>query len=76
MTETGQLKAFTERRERLEVEKQDAVDAIKDLNQEVKSAGYELPTFNAMIARRKKDRDDVAHADEMLAIYEAEVGSV
>ena len=69
----GQLKALTERRERLEAEKQDAADAIKDLNGEVKSLGYDLPTFNTVIKRRKMDRDKVAEADAILEMYEAEL---
>lgn len=67
----GQLKALTERRERLEAEKQDAADAIKDLNAEVKSLGYDLPTFNTVIKRRKRDRDEVAEEDAMIEMYEA-----
>lgn len=67
----GQLKALTERRERLEAEKQDAADAIKDLNAEVKSLGYDLTTFNTVIKRRKMDPDKVAEADAILEMYEA-----
>lgn len=67
----GQLKALTERRERLEAEKQDAADAIKDLNAEVKSLGYDLPTFNTVIKRRKRNRDEVAGEDAMIEMYEA-----
>jgi len=67
----GQLKALTERRERLEAEKQDAADAIKDLNGEVKSLGYDLTTFNTVIKRRKRNRDEVAGEDAMIEMYEA-----
>ena len=70
----GQLKAFTERRERLEAEKQDRADDIKELNAEIKGAGYDIKPFNQMIARRKLDRDAVAEGDAVLAMYEAEVG--
>jgi uncharacterized protein (UPF0335 family) len=74
MNNDGKLKAFTERRERLEAEKQDISDAIKDLSNEIKSAGYDLKPFNQMIARRKLDRAAVVEADTILAIYEDEVG--
>lgn len=68
--DNGQLRAFVERRERLEAEKQDAADAIKELNAEIKSFGYDLPTFNKAIARRKLDRDTVAEQDATLEMYE------
>lgn len=74
-TTDGKLKAFTERRERLEAEKQDRADDIKALNAELKGEGYDLPTFNKMIARRKLDRAAVVEADTVLALYEDEVGS-
>jgi uncharacterized protein (UPF0335 family) len=76
MSNDSQLKAFTERRERLEAEKQDALDAIKDLNAELKSSGYDLKVFNTMIARRKKDRNEVAEADAMLKQYELNLEGV
>jgi len=74
MNNDGKLKAFTERRERLEAEKQDISDAIKDLSNEVKSAGYDLKQFNQMIARRKLERDEVELGDALLKMYEREVG--
>jgi len=76
MTNDNQLKALVERRERLEAEKADAAEAIKELNAEVKAMGYDLPIFNTVIARRKKDRDAVAEADAVLEMYEAALGDV
>ena len=72
MTEDPQLRQLIERRERLEAVKADAAEDIKELNAEVKGMGYELPIFNAVIARRKKDRDEVDHFDAMLRTYETE----
>lgn len=73
MTDNAQLTAYVERRERLESVKADAADDIKELNAEVKSFGYDLPTFNTVIARRKKSRDDVAEADALLDTYETAI---
>lgn len=70
----GQLKALTERRERLETEKQDAADAIKELNAEVKAMGFDLPIFNKVIARRKLDRETRDEQDATLDLYEAALG--
>ena len=76
MTNDNQLKALVARRERLEAEKADAAEAIKELNAEVKAMGYDLPIFNIVIARRKKDRDAVAEADAVLEVYEAALSGV
>lgn len=70
-----ELRAHVERRERLLAQKQDILDDIKEHGAEIKSAGYDMPAFNAVIARRKKERDDVNHADAMIETYETALGS-
>jgi len=66
------IKQYIERRQRLEAEKQDAADNIKELNAEIKGNGHDLRAFNLVIARAKRDRDDVSHEDTMVKIYEDE----
>ena len=68
------LLQLVERCERLEAEKADVAEAIKELKAEVKGHGYDLKPFNAVIARRKKDRDEVLNEDAMLEMYEAALG--
>lgn len=74
MSDTTQIKSLIERRERLEAEKQDKLDDIKELNAEIKSAGHDLKAFNIVIARRKRDRDDLENEKAMVEMYEAEMG--
>ena len=74
MTDTTQIKALIERRERLEAEKQDKADDIKELNAEVKGLGHDMKAFNIVIARRKRDRDDLLNEEAMVELYEDALG--
>lgn len=51
----GQLRALLERRERLEEEKATIGEDIKELNAEVKGAGFDMKAFNEMVKLRKLD---------------------
>jgi uncharacterized protein (UPF0335 family) len=67
----AQLRAIIERIERLEVEKQDAAEAQKDVYAEAKGDGYDTKIIRKVIARRKRDRDDLAEEEAILEVYEA-----
>lgn len=67
----AQLRAIIERIERLESEKQDAADAQKDAYAEAKGDGYDTKIIRKVIARRKRDRDDLAEEEAILEVYEA-----
>jgi uncharacterized protein (UPF0335 family) len=67
----AQLRAIIERIERLESEKQDAADAQKDVYAEAKGDGYDTKIIRKVIARRKRDRDDLAEEEAILEVYEA-----
>ncbi|MCH4543172.1 GapR family DNA-binding domain-containing protein [Ochrobactrum sp. A-1] len=51
----GQLRAFLERRERLEEEKATIGEDIKELNAEIKASGFDMKAFNEMVKLRKMD---------------------
>lgn len=70
----AQLKSLVERRERLEAEKKAATDDIAELGKEIKGLGYDMPTFNAIIARRKQGSDKTAERDSLIDTYEAALG--
>jgi len=67
----AELRAFIERIERLEAEKQDAADGQKEVYAEVKGRGYDTKIIRKVIARRKRDRQDLAEEAAILEIYEA-----
>jgi uncharacterized protein (UPF0335 family) len=51
----GQLRAFIERIERLEEEKQTIADDIKDVYAELKGTGFETKAVRTIVRLRKKD---------------------
>lgn len=71
-----ELRQFIERIERLEVEKQEAVDAQKEVYAEAKGRGYDTKVLRKVIALRKRDRDDVAEEEAILEMYKAALGMI
>lgn len=69
-----ELRAFVERIERLAAEKQDAADAQKEVYAELKGRGYDAATIRKVVARRKRERDDLAEEDAILGLYEETLG--
>ena len=74
-TNPEQLRAFIERIERLEAEKKDIADQIKEVKAEAKGQGYDVSVITAIVRRRKKSRDDVAEQDAILELYETALGA-
>lgn len=70
-----QLRQFIERIERMEAEKADAMEAIKEIYAEAKGNGFDVPVMRKVIARRKRDRDDLAEEAAILDTYEAALGA-
>ena len=71
---SADLRAFIERRERLEEAKAEAVTDIKELNMEVKAKGYDLRTFNEMIRLRAMDVDKRNEREALRNTYGAALG--
>lgn len=69
-SDDGQLRSIVERLERMEAERQDAADGIKDIYTEAKSNGFDAGVLRKVVARRKRDRDAVAEEDSILDLYE------
>ena len=71
-----ELREYTERHERIEAQKQECSEMQKELKAEMKGKGYDMPAFTAVLARRKKDRDEVADLDAKIDLYEATLEGV
>ena len=69
-----ELRQFIERYERLEAEKADIAEAQKDVMAEAKGRGYDTKVLRAIIAKRKKDADDLAEFEAIQEMYEAALG--
>lgn len=70
----GQLKAFIERVERLEEEKQTVADDIKDVFAEMKGVGFDTKAVRSIIKLRKKDSAEREEEQAILDMYLSALG--
>lgn len=68
------LKSFIERVERLEEEKAELQEDIKEVMAEAKAVGFDTPTMRKIIKLRKMDPEKRREADELLELYKAAIG--
>lgn len=68
--EGAELRQIIERIERLNEEKQQAADLSKEVFAEAKGRGYDTAILRKVIARRKRDRDDLAEEQAVIEMYE------
>ncbi|GLT08012.1 hypothetical protein GCM10007928_02430 [Sulfitobacter porphyrae] len=71
---SNELRQFIERIERLEAEKKDIADQIKEVFGEAKSRGYLVMAIRKIIALRKRDKDDVAEEEAVIQMYKEALG--
>ena len=70
----GRLKAFIERVERLEEEKKNVGDDIKEVFSEAKGSGYDTKIMRKIIALRKIDAAKRHEEEEILDLYLSALG--
>jgi uncharacterized protein (UPF0335 family) len=70
----GQLRAFIERVERLEEEKQSLADDIKEVCAEMKGTGFDTKAVRTIVRLRKKDQAERQEEEAMLDLYKAALG--
>ncbi|KUJ78519.1 hypothetical protein AVO44_12445 [Ruegeria profundi] len=70
----GELRQFVERIERLELEKKDIADQIKEVYSESKSRGYDVKALRSIISLRKRDKDDIAEQEAVIEMYKEILG--
>lgn len=68
------LLAFIDRIERLEGEKAELADDIKDVYAEAKGVGFEPKIIRKLISMRKKEVEKRREEEEMIALYKAAIG--
>ena len=67
-------RAFIERVERLEEEKQSLADDIKEVYAEMKGTGFDTKAVRTIIRLRKKDQAERQEEEAMLDLYKAALG--
>ena len=69
----GALYSFVERLERLDEERQSAVDDMKEVRAEAKGEGFDTKILGQVLRRRKMDSAERMENDSMLELYEEAV---
>lgn len=65
----GQLRAIVERIERLEEEKKEVSEQIKEVYGEAKGNGFDAATLRKIVALRKKKPEERSEQEAMLELY-------
>lgn len=72
----AQLQSIIDRLERLEEEKKNVADDIKDVYAEAKSNGYDVKALRAVVRIRKQDQTERAEQEAILSTYLVALGMV
>lgn len=71
---SDELRQFIERIERLEQEKKDIAEQIKEVFAESKGRGYDTKAMRAILRIRKREPDDVAEEEAIVEMYKEALG--
>lgn len=69
-----QLRSIIERIERLEEEKKNVSDDIRDVYTEAKGNGFDVKALRAIVKMRKQDANERAEAEQILETYMQALG--
>ncbi|MBO9710696.1 MAG: DUF2312 domain-containing protein [Caulobacter sp.] len=75
-TAQGQLKSIIDRVERLEVEKTETMEQIKEVYAEAKGNGFDVQVLKKVVRLRKKDRARRQEEDAILDLYLSAMGEI
>jgi uncharacterized protein (UPF0335 family) len=68
------LRSFVERIERLEEEKREVQDQIKDVFAEAKGEGYDIKVMRQVVRLRRMRPNDRSELEELLDLYKSALG--
>lgn len=69
-----QLEQYLNKIERLEQEKADLSEEIKDIFQDASSHGFDVKAMKTVLKLKKLDKDKLAEQDAMLELYRDTLG--
>lgn len=69
-----QLNSIVQRIERLAEERETISGDIKEVYAEAKGNGFDVKILRQVIARRKREREEVVEADALIDLYESQLG--
>ncbi|MEE2877576.1 MAG: DUF2312 domain-containing protein [Pseudomonadota bacterium] len=75
-TAREKLRLTVERIERLEEEKKEVAEQIKDVYAEAKALGYDTKILRQVVKLRKQDRDERQEQESLLETYMIALGEI
>lgn len=72
----NQLRLFIEKAERLEEEKNELMENIREVFAEAKSVGFDVKIMKQIMKLRKMKNEDRAEQEELLDLYKAALGMI
>ena len=72
----GRLRTIVERIERLEQEKAEVMEQIKEVFSEAKGAGFDVKTLRKVLRIRKQDRAKRQEEEAILDLYLSAIGEI
>jgi uncharacterized protein (UPF0335 family) len=75
-TAQGQLKSIIERVERLNAEKAEIAEQIKEVFAEARSGGFDVKILRKVIAIRRQDRAKRQEEEAILDLYLSAIGEI
>ena len=69
-----ELRQFIEHIERLEQEKKELSEQLKDIFAEARAEGFDINTVRQLIRQRKMKREDLEAHEELLDLYRRALG--
>ena len=75
-TAQGQLKSIIDRVERLEVEKTEIMEQMKEVYAEAKGNGFDVKILRKVVRLRKTDRAKRQEEDAILDLYLSAIGEI
>ena len=69
-----EIKQFIERVERLEQEKADVAESIKEVFAEIKGRGLDVKAIRTILKERKADPNDLAEQWAIIDLYKSALG--
>ena len=73
---SGQLRQFIEKIERLEEEKLELMNTIREVFAETKAIGFDTKTMKQVLKIRKMKQEERVEQEELLALYLQALGMV
>ena len=70
----GEIRQFVERYERLEADKGDIAEQMREVMAEAKGRGYDTKALRKVIALRKRDKAEVAEEEAIVDLYKNALG--